>query len=85
MKNKIFNALYQCAKIAQSLKRNIRPLFALSVLCFYSNVNVFNLSAATKNLRKNYTFFVKPKCVLLIWETEHDDKSLKPALTISDK
>ena len=61
--------LYQCAKIAQSLQRTIRPLFALALLCFYSSLNVFNLSAATKNLRTNYTFFVKPKCVLLIGET----------------
>ena len=38
-------ALYQCAKIAQSLQCNIRPLFALGLLCFYSNLNVFNLSA----------------------------------------
>ena len=52
--------LYQCAKIAQSLKRNIIPLFALGLLCFYSSLNVFNLSAATKNLIGNYTFFVKP-------------------------
>ena len=62
-------ALYQCAKIAQSLQRNIRPLLALGLLCFYPSLNVFNLSAATKNLRTNYTFFVKPKCVLLIGET----------------
>ena len=62
-------ALYQCAKIAESLQRNIRPLFALDLLYFYSSLNVFNLSAATKNLRTNYTFFVKPKCVSLIGET----------------
>ena len=62
-------ALYQCSKIAQSLQRNIRALFALGLLCFYSSLNVFNLSVATKNLRTNYTFFVKSKCVLLIGET----------------
>ena len=38
-------ALYKCAKIAQSLQRKIRPLFALGLLCFYSSLNVFNLSA----------------------------------------
>ena len=27
-------ALYHCAKIAQSLQHNIRPLFALRLLCF---------------------------------------------------
>ena len=46
-------ALYQFAKIAQSLQRNIRPLFTLGLLCFDSSLNVFNLSAATKNLRIN--------------------------------
>ena len=62
-------ALYQFAKIAQNLQRNIRPLFALGLLCFYSSLNVFNLPAATKNLRANYTFFNKTKCGLLIKET----------------
>ena len=62
-------ALYQFAKIAQNLQRNIRPLFALGLLCFYSSLNVFNLSPATKNLKTNYTFFIKPKCERLIGET----------------
>ena len=62
-------ALYQCAKIAQSLQHNIRSLFTLGLLCFYSSLNVFNLSAATKDLGTNYSFFVKPKCILLIGET----------------
>ena len=26
--------LYQCAKIAQSLQRNVRPLLTLGLLCF---------------------------------------------------
>ena len=30
--------LYQCAKIAQSLQHNIRPLLDLGLLCFYSKV-----------------------------------------------
>ena len=49
--------LYQCAKIAQSLqqlKTIIR--FGLNVFLFKS-LNVFNLSAVTKNLITNYTFF----------------------------
>ena len=58
----------QCAKIAQSFQRNIRSLFPLGFLCFYSSLNVFNLSATTNNLRTNDTFFIKPKCVLLIGE-----------------
>ena len=62
-------ALYQCAKIAQSLQRSTRPLFALSLLLLLLSLNVFNSPTATKNLRANYTFFVKPKCVLLIGET----------------
>ena len=33
--------LYNCAKIAQSLHHNIRPLFALGLLCFYSNVRIY--------------------------------------------
>ena len=61
-------ALYQRAKIAQSFQRNMRQLFTMGLLCFYSSLNVFNLSAATKNLRTNYTFFVKPKLVLFIEE-----------------
>ena len=61
-------ALYQRAKIAQSFQRIMRQLFTMGLLCFYSSLNVFNLSAATKNLRTNYTFFVKPKYVLLIGE-----------------
>ena len=62
-------AIYQSAKIAQSLQRNIRLLFVLGLLCFYSSLNVLNLSAATKNLRTNYIVFVKPNCSLLIEET----------------
>ena len=45
-------ALYQCAKIAQSLQCIIRPLLALGLLYFYSGLNIFNLSAATKNENK---------------------------------
>ena len=62
-------ALYQSAKIAQSLQRNIRPLFALGLFCFYSSLNVFNLSAATKNFRKITPSSLIQKCVLLIGET----------------
>ena len=32
-------AIYQCAKIAESLQRNIRPL--LGALCFYSKVGMY--------------------------------------------
>ena len=49
-------AFYQCATVAQSLQRKIRPLFALGLLWFYSSLNVINLLAATKNLKLNYTF-----------------------------
>ena len=59
-------ALCQCAKFAQSFQRNIRSLFPLGLLCFYSSLNVFNFSATTKNLRTNDTFFITSKCFLLI-------------------
>ena len=62
-------ALYQCTKIAQTLQRNIRPLLALGLLYFIQVWIVFNLLATTKTPRTNYTFFVKPKCALLIGET----------------
>ena len=62
-------AIYKCAKIVLSFQGNIKQLFALGLLIFYSTLNVFNLSAATKNLRTDVTFFVKPRCVLLIGET----------------
>ena len=52
-------AFYQCATVAQSLQRMIRPLFALGLLWFYSSLNVINLLAATKNLKLNYTFLLK--------------------------
>ena len=46
-------ALYQCAKIAQSLLHKIIIRFGLIVFLFKS------LNVATKNLRTNYTFFVE--------------------------
>ena len=42
-----------------------------AMICFdlivflFKNLNVFNLSAAAKNLRRNYAFFVKPTQFLL--------------------
>ena len=30
--------IYRCPKIAQGLQYNIRPLFALRLLCFYSKL-----------------------------------------------
>ena len=77
-------ALHQCAKIGLFLQRKIRQLFALGLLCFYSSLNVFNLRNL-KNLRTNYTFLIKPKCVLLIWVPKRNDKFLKSTLIISDK
>ena len=52
MKNRIFKALQQCAKVAESLQRDI-ICFGLTVFLFTS-LNVFNLLAATKNLRTNF-------------------------------
>ena len=34
-------ALYHCAKIAQSLQHNIRPLFASGLLRFCSKVSMY--------------------------------------------
>ena len=55
-------ASYQCAKTLDHYS-----LWAHVFL--FKSLNVFNLPAATKNQRTNYTFFVKPTCFLLIQET----------------
>ena len=55
--------LKQCAKIVQSLQCRIKPLFAMGFVFIRKFVVV------TKNLKTNYTFFVKPTCFLLIQET----------------
>ena len=52
MKSRIFKALQQCAKVAESLQRDIIH-FGVIVFLFKS-LNVFNLLAATKNLRTNF-------------------------------
>ena len=43
-------ALYKCAKITQSLQRNIKPLFAL---CLFKSLNAFNLSASSNKISDN--------------------------------
>ena len=58
-------ALYECAKIGQNLQRTIIRFWLCIFIQFWI---VFKLSAATKNLRTNYPFFLKRKCVLLIGE-----------------
>ena len=62
-------ALYQCAKIAQSLQRNIRPLFALWAYSVFIEVWMYLTCQQQQKTENKYTFFVKPKCVLLIGET----------------
>ena len=57
-------ALYLCGKIAQSLQYNIRPLFALGLLCFIVQIN--GLVSLDSDLRDER---VKPACLLLIRET----------------
>ena len=53
-------------KIVQSLQYNIKPLsYSLWAFCVF----IRKLAAASKNLKRNYTFFVKPTCCLLITET----------------
>ena len=50
--------LYHCAKIAQSLQHNQRPIIRFGLILFlFKSLNVFYLSEATKNLITNYTFF----------------------------
>ena len=71
MKYKIFNesiksVCQNCSEFTTQHKAIIR--FGLTVFLFKS-LNVFNLSAGTKNLRTNYTFFVNLACFLLIRET----------------
>ena len=39
------------------------------IMFLFKSLHVFNLSAATKNLRIDCTFFVKPTCFLLFRET----------------
>ena len=52
-------ALYQCAKIFQSLQYNIRPLnYSLRTYCAF----IRKFAATTKNLKTNYIFFIKPTC-----------------------
>ena len=85
MENRIFNdinVLKLLTKFTTQRKTIIR--FGLIVFLFKS-LNAFNLSAATKNLRTNYTFFVKSICFLLVREQEGNGKFLKSTLTISNK
>ena len=62
----VLKLLQQLQKFTIQHKVIIR--FRLVVFLF-KNVNVFNLSPATKNLKINYNFFVKTTCYLLIGET----------------
>ena len=45
------------------MQYNVRLLFVLGLLCF-----IRKFAAAPKNLKTNYTFFVKPTCFLSIQE-----------------
>ena len=55
-------ALYQCAKIVKFTTQHKTIIrFGLIVLLFKRS-NVFNLSAATKNLITNYTFLFIHSC-----------------------
>ena len=69
MKKRIFNEnnismSYNCSKFTIQHNKTI-ICFELIVFLF-KTPNVVNLSAATKNLRTNYIFFVKPACFSLI-------------------
>ena len=77
-------ALHQCAKIGSKFTTQNKTIIRLGLIVFFSSLNVFNLRNL-KNLRTNYTFLIKPKCVLLIWVPKRNDKFLKSTLIISDK
>ena len=66
------------------MQYNIRPLFAFGLLWF-----IRKFAAATKNLKANYTFFVKPTCLFINSRNKKiNDKFLtltKLTLTILDK
>ena len=79
-------ALYQCAKIAQSLQYSIRTLLTLGFLCFYSKVWIYLICQQQQKIqRTNYTFFVKLTCFYQFERQEGDYKFLKSTLTVSDK
>ena len=62
----------------QSLQYNIRPLsYSLWTYCLF----IQKFAAATKNLKTNYTFFVKPTCLSLIQETRRSMTNLSMTLT----
>ena len=50
-------ALCQCAKIAQSLQQQKAIIRFELIVSLLKRLHVFNLSAATKNMITNYTFF----------------------------
>ena len=69
-------ALYQCAKIAQSLQHKTIIRFGLIVFLFKS-LMYLTFQQQQKTLRTNYTFFVKPT-----FKQEGNDKFLKSTLTL---
>ena len=48
----------QFAKIAQSLQHNIDHYSLGFIVFLFKSLNLFNLTAAAKNLITNYTFFI---------------------------
>ena len=61
-----------------------KTIIRFEVIVFlFKSLNV--LLAATKNVRSNYIFFVKPTCFLLIRETRKQWQFFKSTLIISDK
>ena len=65
MKNRIFDeSIISVCQIAQGLQnktigQSLQTIIRFGLIVFlFKSLNVFNLSAATKNLITNYTFFV---------------------------
>ena len=77
--------IYQCAKIAESLQLNIRPLFSLSLLCFYSKVWMYLICQQQQTWEQITRFLLSQHIFLSIRETRKQWQILNSILTISDK
>ena len=70
--------LKQCPKIVRSLQCNIRPLnYSFWIYCAF----IRKFAAATKNLKTNYTFFVKPTRFFIIQEAQKSMTNFSMTLT----
>ena len=54
----LMKALYQCTKIGQSFQHNKNIICSGLIRFLFKSLNVFNFSAASKNLITNSSFFI---------------------------